>query len=420
MIQQTNHDIIELQMQQDVLNFIQQVQSVTGWNISHRRFYHHVTDLYHKKRCLGRVWDLDCQGPHESHSRANINRQCYNVIDHAGISQTDLCRKCLHREKTWMGKVTDPPDAWRIIAPYQKYVDRLSQEDPEMYPRRVIKDEVRLTKFQKYVQHTGQSVTPISGLRTKEVKEKSSTTLTSSQPMPKKRKNKSARKTKIVYTFNYLKRPRIPTPESVCPPSPATSVETNACASANPPVLAVSTKSTMEPSTKPTEEHSPAQTCTATLTSLRGATSSEQMSVRKDVIESSIEKQYTNNHAQIEEEWSWDTADKVQFLEHDLNLTVALKPDNPEGTEGKLFNIRGYEIGTYKDWVDDKDEIPDVFKNEDNAVLHPEFQYPLIEYKLLKKKKCYHHLNCDKLYREFTYHYDKEILQVSNEVVSVE
>ena len=70
-----------------------------------------------------------------------------------------------------------------------------------------------------------------------------------------------------------------------------------------------------------------------------------------------------------------------------------------------LFNCNKKLIGTLCDWVDEDDEVPDVFK-KNNIVLHPDTNIPIIEIEITKKGTAFENIK-EGIYRE--YEYDEEL-----------
>ena len=62
-------------------------------------------------------------------------------------------------------------------------------------------------------------------------------------------------------------------------------------------------------------------------------------------------------------------------------------------------------IGNLCDWVDEDDEVPDVFK-KNNIVLHPDTNIPIIEIEITKKGTAFENIK-EGIYRE--YEYDEEL-----------
>jgi len=74
-------------------------------------------------------------------------------------------------------------------------------------------------------------------------------------------------------------------------------------------------------------------------------------------------------------------------------------------SDNKIYTKSGILVGYCNDWVDDDLEIPERYKNTDNAVLHPITKNGLLEYFLCSSSQPYHDLQTDALYREFKYDY---------------
>lgn len=70
-----------------------------------------------------------------------------------------------------------------------------------------------------------------------------------------------------------------------------------------------------------------------------------------------------------------------------------------------LFNCNKKLIGSLCDWVDEDDEVPDVFK-KNNIVLHPDTNIPIIEIEITKKGTAFENIK-EGIYRE--YEYDEEL-----------
>ena len=70
-----------------------------------------------------------------------------------------------------------------------------------------------------------------------------------------------------------------------------------------------------------------------------------------------------------------------------------------------LFNYNKKLIGILYDWVDEDDEVPDVFK-KNNIVLHPDNSIPIIEIEITKKGTAFENIKPG-IYRE--YEYDEEL-----------
>ena len=70
-----------------------------------------------------------------------------------------------------------------------------------------------------------------------------------------------------------------------------------------------------------------------------------------------------------------------------------------------LFNCNKKLIGSLCDWVDEDDEVPDVFK-KNNIVLHPDTNIPIIEVEITKKGTAFENIK-EGIYRE--YEYDEEL-----------
>lgn len=74
----------------------------------------------------------------------------------------------------------------------------------------------------------------------------------------------------------------------------------------------------------------------------------------------------------------------------------------------KLYSINRKHVGYIRDWIDDKDEVPTEYKNNDSTVMHPDNNLPILEIEITPKGSCITGLG-DGLYREYEY---DELLEI--------
>lgn len=71
--------------------------------------------------------------------------------------------------------------------------------------------------------------------------------------------------------------------------------------------------------------------------------------------------------------------------------------------DGCLFNKGGTKLGKCIDFVDEDDEYPEEYKDENNIVLDPETKEPLKQYILNEASKLYHDLDIEKTYVKYRF-----------------
>jgi hypothetical protein len=79
----------------------------------------------------------------------------------------------------------------------------------------------------------------------------------------------------------------------------------------------------------------------------------------------------------------------------------------------KLYSINRKHVGFIRDWIDDKDEVPSDYKNNDGKVLNPDNNLPIMEIEITAKGSCITGLG-DGLYREYEYDELLEIFRKTN------
>ena len=127
-----------------------------------------------------------------------------------------------------------------------------------------------------------------------------------------------------------------------------------------------------------------------------------------------IKKNLLENEDILESWWNSELTDKIQLYDsqNGSSFTFAMEHTN-EGNV--ILNKRQVILGTFKEWEDINNYIPECHKNNENKVIDPETAIPLMEYLLSEKMSIYHNLNPG-IYREYRYDIQKEELYYTDSV----
>uniref|UniRef100_A0A6C0JBR3 Uncharacterized protein n=1 Tax=viral metagenome TaxID=1070528 RepID=A0A6C0JBR3_9ZZZZ len=130
------------------------------------------------------------------------------------------------------------------------------------------------------------------------------------------------------------------------------------------------------------------------------------------------------NTKQEKDDLSINKSSKYDFNIADLEQLTIIDNDFNEFTcyiyfdhksNNLLFTKNKKQIGFYREWIDDDDEVPDDFKTKDSKVLHPENQLPIIEVEITENGSKYSGLNSG-IYREYEYDEDFEQFRQTNQI----
>ena len=116
---------------------------------------------------------------------------------------------------------------------------------------------------------------------------------------------------------------------------------------------------------------------------------------------------------------------KIKIIDYETYSSIILfkKPiysdhedyDDELGEQGILIDKYQNMIGTYNSWIDYDYIIDNMFKNEDNQILNPKNNLPLLEYHLTKKS-IYHSLT-NRIYKKYKFTIHKDRMLLTNDVV---
>jgi len=108
--------------------------------------------------------------------------------------------------------------------------------------------------------------------------------------------------------------------------------------------------------------------------------------------------------ADAEQEYDNSHQTPVPIMDYAVELNDGLDKQTFMVSGNMLYNKNGVAVGYCNSWIDEDLEVPYDFKNNQNAVIHPDTEAPLCEYYLCRDSP-YHNLQTDIIYREFTYDY---------------
>ncbi len=77
-----------------------------------------------------------------------------------------------------------------------------------------------------------------------------------------------------------------------------------------------------------------------------------------------------------------------------------------------LYTEKGIIAGYVREWIDEDDNVPSMYKTNDNKVLDPFNNLPVLEYEILSSATLYTGLKSD-VYREYQYDEDAEIFRIN-------
>ncbi len=77
-----------------------------------------------------------------------------------------------------------------------------------------------------------------------------------------------------------------------------------------------------------------------------------------------------------------------------------------------LYNDKGKIVGYVREWFDDEDTIPKEHKTNDNKVLNPENNLPVLEYEILQSATLFAGIQSG-IYREYQYDDESEIFRIN-------
>jgi hypothetical protein len=77
-----------------------------------------------------------------------------------------------------------------------------------------------------------------------------------------------------------------------------------------------------------------------------------------------------------------------------------------------LYTEKGMIAGYVREWIDEDDNVPSMYKTNDNTVLVPFNNLPVLEYEILPSATLYTGLKSD-IYREYQYDEDAEIFRIN-------
>jgi hypothetical protein len=139
-----------------------------------------------------------------------------------------------------------------------------------------------------------------------------------------------------------------------------------------------------------------------------------KLKIKKDIIKNNIYNNNTDNNT-ITEKLSDTTTSINKNNKIDITMleSIILNDHRDERCElfihnDKLYSINRKHVGYIRDWIDDKDEVPSEYKNNDGTVMHPNNNLPIIEIEITPKGSCITGLG-DGLYREYEY---DELLEI--------
>ena len=132
--------------------------------------------------------------------------------------------------------------------------------------------------------------------------------------------------------------------------------------------------------------------------------------------ENKSKKKYINNKLNnfnlLKEWWNSDLTDKIQIYDSDTCSVYEFAIENTN--KGLLlFNKAHVILGEVNQWIDLENKIPKCFKNKDNKVIDPNSSIPILEYMLYENMCIYHNLS-SKIYREYRYNSEIEMLYLTN------
>ena len=102
---------------------------------------------------------------------------------------------------------------------------------------------------------------------------------------------------------------------------------------------------------------------------------------------------------------------EVIYITDDDSNTSELYIYEQDGRQA-LYNDKGKIVGYVREWFDDEDTIPKAHKTNDNKVLNPENNLPVLEYEILQSATLFAGIQSG-IYREYQYDDESEIFRIN-------
>lgn len=131
-------------------------------------------------------------------------------------------------------------------------------------------------------------------------------------------------------------------------------------------------------------------------------------------VNKSISKIIENKSDILSDWWNSEYTDKI-IIRDTINATEYIVAREYTSNGNYILNKNQLIIGTFKDWEDTMDIIPDDYKNHENIVLDPNSAIPLQEYIIYDTSSMYHELTI-KVYRCYRFDEHKNSLVYTNEI----
>ena len=116
-----------------------------------------------------------------------------------------------------------------------------------------------------------------------------------------------------------------------------------------------------------------------------------------------INKKKIKKKKSLKEMW-WNSkyTEKIKIYDNFNNSMFEFAIEESNNNELILLNKNQIELGKVEEWVDTEDLISKEYKNNENNILDPETQIPLLNYNIYEEKKIYHGLRPG-IYRKYEY-----------------